>query len=54
MQQRASNAALQRHFQISQQRAARLMSEMERLGIVGPTENNGERAVFAPPPRNRD
>lgn len=54
MQQRASSAALQRHFQISQQRAARLMSEMERLGIVGPTENNGERAVFAPPPRNRD
>jgi DNA segregation ATPase FtsK/SpoIIIE, S-DNA-T family len=31
-------------------RAARMVEEMERAGIVGPLESNGSREVLAPPP----
>lgn len=47
---RASISSVQRQFKIGYNRAARLVEEMERIGIVGPQESNGNREVLAPPP----
>lgn len=47
---RASISNIQRRLKIGYNRAARLIEEMERLGIVGPQETNGNREVLAPPP----
>jgi S-DNA-T family DNA segregation ATPase FtsK/SpoIIIE len=47
---RASISGVQRRLKIGYNRAARMIEEMERTGIVGPAENNGSRAVLAPPP----
>ncbi len=45
-----STSAIQRRLRISYPRAARLMEEMERMGIVGPQEAAGRtRRVLLPP-----
>ncbi|MCP3870440.1 MAG: cell division protein FtsK [Gammaproteobacteria bacterium] len=47
---RASISGVQRRLKIGYNRAARLIEEMERTGIVTPAETNGNREVLAPPP----
>ncbi len=47
---RASISGVQRQLRIGYNRAARLVEEMERQGVVGPAESNGNREVLAPPP----
>jgi S-DNA-T family DNA segregation ATPase FtsK/SpoIIIE len=50
---RASISGVQRRLKIGYNRAARLIEEMERIGIVGPQESNGNREVLvAPPPED--
>jgi S-DNA-T family DNA segregation ATPase FtsK/SpoIIIE len=48
---RASISGVQRRLRIGYNRAARLIEEMERTGVVGPLQPNGSREVLAPPPR---
>lgn len=47
---RASISSVQRRFKIGYNRAARLIEEMERTGVVSAMESNGSREVLAPPP----
>ena len=47
---RASISGVQRRLKIGYNRSARMIEEMERIGIVGPAETNGNREVLAPPP----
>ncbi len=47
---RASISGVQRRLKIGYNRAARMIEEMERTGVVGPAETNGSREVLAPPP----
>jgi S-DNA-T family DNA segregation ATPase FtsK/SpoIIIE len=47
---RASISGVQRRLRIGYNRAARLIEEMERSGVVGPLQPNGSREVLAPPP----
>ncbi|OGI44160.1 MAG: cell division protein FtsK [Candidatus Muproteobacteria bacterium RBG_16_65_31] len=47
---RASISGVQRRLRIGYNRAARLIEEMERAGVVGPLQSNGSREVIAPPP----
>jgi len=47
---RASISGVQRRLKIGYNRAARMIEEMERIGIVTPAESNGNRTVLAPPP----
>jgi len=47
---RASISGVQRRLRIGYNRAARLIEEMERTGVVGPLQPNGAREVLAPPP----
>ncbi len=47
---RASISGVQRRLRIGYNRAARLIEEMERTGVVGPLQPNGSREVLAPPP----
>lgn len=49
---RASISGVQRRLKIGYNRAARMIEEMERIGIVGPAESNGNREVLAPPPQD--
>jgi S-DNA-T family DNA segregation ATPase FtsK/SpoIIIE len=45
---RASISGVQRRLKIGYNRAARMIEEMERIGLVGPPETNGNREVLAP------
>ncbi len=48
--QRASASLLQRRLRIGYPRAARLIDELENLGVVGPSQSGGkERDVLLPP-----
>ncbi len=51
---RASISGVQRRLRIGYNRAARLIEEMERTGVVGPLQTNGSREVLAPPPVSVD
>jgi S-DNA-T family DNA segregation ATPase FtsK/SpoIIIE len=49
---RASISGVQRRLKIGYNRAARMIEEMERAGVVGPLQSNGSRDVLAAaPPR---
>lgn len=45
---RASISLVQRHLRIGYNRAARLLEQMERSGLVGPMSTNGNRDIIAP------
>jgi S-DNA-T family DNA segregation ATPase FtsK/SpoIIIE len=49
-EQRASSSMLQRRLRIGYPRAARLIDELEQMGIVGPSQTGGkDREVLIPP-----
>ena len=50
---RASISGVQRRLRIGYNRAARLVEQMEKAGVVGPLQTNGSREVLAPPPPGR-
>ncbi len=53
--QKASTSLIQRRLRIGYPRAARLMDELEELGIVGPTQGGGrEREVLIGPEEEAD
>ncbi len=45
---RASISLVQRHLRIGYNRAARLVEQMEKAGVVTPMQSNGNREVIAP------
>ncbi|EIW2978422.1 DNA translocase FtsK [Escherichia coli] len=47
---KASISGVQRQFRIGYNRAARIIEQMEALGIVSEQGHNGNREVLAPPP----
>jgi len=51
---RASISAVQRRLKIGYNRAARMLEDMERAGVVGALQSNGSREVLAPPPPPKD
>ena len=46
----ASISSVQRRLRIGYNRAARIIEQMEEVGLVGPLESNGKREILAPPP----
>jgi DNA segregation ATPase FtsK/SpoIIIE, S-DNA-T family len=45
---RPSISLVQRHLRIGYNRAARLIEDMERTGLVSPMQSNGNREVLVP------
>ena len=50
---RASISLVQRHLRIGYNRAARLLEDMEKAGLVSTMQSNGNREILAPN-RNAD
>jgi S-DNA-T family DNA segregation ATPase FtsK/SpoIIIE len=50
-EQKASTSFLQRHLGIGYNKAAKLIEQMEKEGVVTPANHVGKRDVLAPPPR---
>jgi S-DNA-T family DNA segregation ATPase FtsK/SpoIIIE len=48
---KASTSFVQRHLAIGYNRAAKLIEQMEKEGVVGPANHVGKREVLAPGPR---
>jgi S-DNA-T family DNA segregation ATPase FtsK/SpoIIIE len=48
---KASTSFVQRHLNIGYNRAAKLIEQMEKAGVVGPANHVGKREVLAPGPR---
>jgi len=51
---KASISGVQRRLRIGYNRAARMVEDMERAGVVGEVQSNGSREVLAPPPMTVD
>jgi S-DNA-T family DNA segregation ATPase FtsK/SpoIIIE len=51
---KASTSFVQRHLNIGYNRAAKLIEQMEKQGIVGAANHVGKREVLAPGPRDMD
>src|SRR4029078_3369123 len=51
---RASISLVQRHLRIGYNRAARLIEQMERSGLVSPMQTNGNREVLVPASASAD
>ena len=51
---KASISGVQRRLRIGYNRAARMVEDMERAGVVGELQSNGSREVLAPPPMTID
>jgi S-DNA-T family DNA segregation ATPase FtsK/SpoIIIE len=49
---KASTSFLQRHLNIGYNRAAKLIEQMEKTGVVSPANHVGKREVLAPGPRD--
>jgi S-DNA-T family DNA segregation ATPase FtsK/SpoIIIE len=47
---KASISSVQRRFKVGYNRAARMIEDMEKAGLVGPAETNGSREILAPAP----
>ncbi len=47
---KASISYIQRRLKVGYNRAARIVEEMEKSGLVGPLESNGSREIHAAPP----
>lgn len=47
---KASISSVQRRFKVGYNRAARMIEDMEKAGIVTSADTNGSRSVLAPPP----
>ena len=45
-ERKASTSFIQRHLQIGYNRAARIIEDMEKRGIVGPANHVGKREVL--------
>lgn len=48
---RASTSSVQRTYEIGYNRAGRIMDQLERLGVVGPSQGGKPRAVLVDPMR---
>jgi S-DNA-T family DNA segregation ATPase FtsK/SpoIIIE len=51
---KASTSFIQRHLGIGYNKAAKLIEQMEKEGVVTPANHVGKREVLAPGPRDRD
>ncbi|MHB8980947.1 MAG: DNA translocase FtsK, partial [Acidithiobacillus ferrooxidans] len=51
---KASISYVQRQLKVGYNRAARMIEEMERAGVVGPLQSNGSREIYAAAPPGRD
>ena len=49
---RASISLVQRHLRIGYNRAARLLEQMEKSGLVSPMQSNGNREILVPAGNN--
>ena len=46
---KSSISYIQRRLKVGYNRAARIVEEMEKSGLVGPLESNGSREILIPP-----